>query len=180
MLQPLLDWLAEHGTSQQLGAFFARAAESSLGLTAAVDLAVRLGQDKGWWADLQQGLLAVFSRSHSEHEMPAVLEQLRRVRQASGAGSAAATNGAAGSGGAGQRYVQLAAAVVGVLEREPDRDMNPRPPAASWQRGRRYVTSYRSAPGMPPRTAAFVQGLLLAAYVPGCAGTVYSVAELDW
>lgn len=155
-VQGLLDWVAEHGGPEQFGAFFEHAATCKLGLRAAVDVALVVGPAKGWWAELQPGLVTAFGKDCSTSVL-AVLQQLQRVRHASGvdggtvAARAAAGNGAApGSADAVQRYMQLAAAVVGTLE--------PSQPA-------RY-----GMPSTPARTADFVRDLLLAAYVPGCSG----------
>ena len=163
-MQALLGWLAERGSAEHFGTYFARVAARKISLEAAVTRALQVGKANGWWAEVQPGLLAAFSKAHSEADMPAVLEQLRRVRQASGV-----DGGAAGSADARQRYVQLVAAVVGVLEREQDRDMTPHRPV-SYQRGRYGARYYHSAPSTPPRTADFVRDLLVAAYVPGCSG----------
>ena len=176
LLQALLDWLAKHGSGEHFGTLLTRAAASTLSLQVAVDLALRAGPAKGWWAELQAGLLAAFGRAHSEADMPAVLAQLRRVQQASGMSGAAAAGGAAVSAAGVQRYVQLAAAVMGVLEREPDKDMTPRPPPVSHYRGRYLSTAYNPPPTTPPRTADFVRDLLLAIYVPDCQG---ELAVLD-
>ncbi len=176
LLQALLDWLAEHGSGEHLGALLTRAAASTLSLQPAVDLAVRAGPTKGWWAELQPGLLAAFGRAHSEADMPAVLGQLRRVQQASGVCGRAEAGGAAVSAASVQRYMQLAAAVMGVLEREPDKDMTPRPPPVGHYRGRYHSTAYSAPPSTPPRTADFVQDLLLAIYVPDCPGELRMLA----
>ncbi|PRW20856.1 hypothetical protein C2E21_8622 [Chlorella sorokiniana] len=91
-------WLAEQGSPEHFSSLFLWAAITTMELEAAVDVALRLGQAKGWWEAVQPGLQAAFDAERNTHDMHAVLAQLQRVRRSTDLDGV-------------QRYVQLATAV---------------------------------------------------------------------
>lgn len=136
-----------------------------------MDRALRDCQAKGWWAEMQPGLVAAFDKAAAaaavwENSLPDMLAQLQRVRQAIGVDAGTAANG-----DSRRRYAELAGALVGALERNQDMAVE------TWYKLNQQ-NSLR-APHIRHPKADLVQNVLLAVYVPGCTGEL-SAACCAW